>query len=327
MMDARSHCVVASAGVGLRHYGPGDGENEVTEYTDILYRVEGHVATISFNRPKAHNAMGTKLRNETVHALKRAEADDSVSVVVISGEGPSFSSGYDVANTYLGEAGVALSPLFDDWTDQLARQILSDWLTIWELMKPVVAKVHGNCLAGGTEVMSMCDVIFVTDEARIGYPAVRAQATPDLAFFAWKMTMARAKYLQLSGNVITGKQAADWGWATKSFPAAEFEEAVAREVAALASIAPDMLAANKLCLASIAPDMLAANKLCKNQTYEMMGMRTALYAATQWHYASHKSRPNAGQFREIANKDGFKAALQWRDAAFKEVDAPNRSKG
>jgi len=284
----------------------------MTDYREILYSVEGRIATISFNRPEAHNAMGRQLRNETVAALKRAEADDSVSVVVIKGEGPSFCSGYDVANTYLGDSGVAISPLFDGWTDQLARQILSDWFTIWDLMKPVVAMVHGNCLAGGTEVMSMCDVVFVTDEARIGYPAVRAQATPDLAFFAWKMTVARAKYLQLSGNIITGKQAAEWGWATKCFPADTFDESVRREVTALASIEPDMLAANKLCL---------------NQTYEMMGMRSALYAATQWHYASHKSRPNAGKFREIATKDGFKAALQWRDGAFKEIDAPNRRKG
>jgi enoyl-CoA hydratase len=292
--------------------GPRMGHHEMTDYTDILYRVEDRVATISFNRPAAHNAMGRQLRDETVHALKRAEADDSVSVVVIAGEGPSFCSGYDVANTYLGKDGVAISALFDDWTDQLARQILRDWFTIWDLMKPVVAKVHGNCLAGGTEVMSMCDVIFVTDEARIGYPAVRAQATPDLAFFAWKMTMARAKYLQLSGNIITGKQSAEWGWATKSFPAADFDQAVRREVTALASIAPDMLAANKLCL---------------NQTYEMMGIRTALNAATQWHYASHKSRPNAMKFREIANKDGFKAALKWRDDAFKDVDANKPHKG
>lgn len=283
----------------------------MSDYQEILYRIEGRAAYIGFNRPQMHNAMTRTLRNETVHALKRAEADDSVSVVVIEGEGPSFCSGYDVGGTYLGDSGVAISELFDGWTDQLARQILRDWFTIWDLMKPVIAKVHGNCLAGGTEVMSMCDVIFVTDDARIGYPAVRAQATPDLAFFAWKMTMARAKYLQLSGNIITGRTAADWGWATKSFPEAEFDAAVAREITALASIEPDMLAANKLCI---------------NQSYEMMGMKTALLAATQWHYASHKSRPRAGKFREIANADGFKAALQWRDGAFKEIDAPSRKK-
>src|SRR4051812_33264574 len=147
----------------------------MNEYQDILYRVDGRVAYITFNRPQVHNAMSRVLRDETIDALKTAEADDSVSVIVIEGEGPSFCSGYDVGATYDGKLH-AISPMFDDWTDQTARGILRDWFTIWDLMKPVVAKVHGNCLAGGTEVMSMCDVAFCTDEARIGYPATRAQA-------------------------------------------------------------------------------------------------------------------------------------------------------
>lgn len=281
-------------------------------YQDILYQVEDRVATITFNRPQLHNAMSRLLRDETIHALKRAEADDSVSVIVIEGAGKSFCSGYDVAaQNYEGMAH-GISPLFDDWTDQLARDILKDWFTIWDLLKPVIAKVHGNCLAGGTEVMSMCDVIFVADDARIGYPATRAQATPDLAFFAWKLPPARAKYLQLSGNIITGRQAAEWGWATKSFAPDEFDAAVAREVKALASIDPDMLAANKLSL---------------NQAYDIMGLRTSLYAVTPWHYASHKNRPGAGTFRKIANEQGLKAAVQWRDGAFAEIDAPSVRKG
>ena len=281
-------------------------------YQDIVYRVEDRVATITFNRPQLHNAMSRLLRDETVHALKRAERDDAVSVVVIEGAGKSFCSGYDVAaQSYEGRVN-GISPLFDNWTDQLAREILSDWFTIWDLLKPVIAKVHGNCLAGGTEVMSMCDVIFVSDDARIGYPATRAQATPDLAFFPWKLSPARAKYLQLSGNVITGRQAADWGWATKSFAPDEFEAAVAREVKALASIDPDMLAANKLSL---------------NQAYEVMGLRTGLYAVTPWHHASHRTRPGAGTFRKLANEQGLKAAVQWRDGAFAEIDAPMARKG
>ena len=281
----------------------------MTEYQDILYRVDKRVAYITFNRPQVHNAMSRKLRDETVQALKAAEADDAVSVVVIEGAGPSFCSGYDVAaQSYDGKAH-AISELFDDWTDQMARGILRDHFTIWDLLKPVVAKVHGNCLAGGTEVMSMCDVAFASDDARIGYPATRAQATPDTAFFAWKLSMARAKYLQLTGNIITGKQAADWGWVTKSFPPEEFEAAFLREVTAMASIAPDMLAANKISL---------------NTTYEIMGMRTALYAVTPWHHASHKTRPNALEFRRIAQAEGLKAAVKWRDEAFKEIDAPSR---
>lgn len=279
----------------------------MSEYQEIIYGVEDRVAYVTFNRPEVHNAMSRRLRDETMNALKTAEADDSVSVVVIQGAGKSFCSGYDVgAQGYDGKAH-AISELYDDWTDQINRGILRDQLTIWDLLKPVVAKVHGNCLAGGTEVMSICDVAFCTDTARIGYPATRAQATPDLSFFPWKLPMSRAKYLQLTGNIITGKQASEWGWVTKSFPEEEFEAAFAREIKAMASIAPDMLTANKMAL---------------NQSYDIMGFRTALHAVVPWHHASHKTRPNALEFRRIANAEGLKAAVNWRDEPFKDVDAP-----
>ena len=119
-------------------------------------------------------------------------------------------------------------------------------MTIWDLLKPVVAMVHGYCLAGGSELMSMCDIAFASDDCKIGYPPMRGMTTPDVIYFPWKMAMGRAKYLQLSGNSLTGKQAAEWGWVAKSFPAEKLEEEVMHEVRALASIAPDLLAANKL---------------------------------------------------------------------------------
>ena len=280
-------------------------------YQEIIYETQDRIATITFNRPEVHNAMSPTLRHETRHALKTAEADDSVSVIVIQGAGKSFCSGYDVgAKSYDGKAN-AISEMYDDWTDQINRGILRDQLTIWNLLKPVVAKVHGNCLAGGTEVMSICDVAFCTDTARIGYPATRAQATPDLSFFPWKLPMSRAKYLQMTGNIITGKLADEWGWVTKSFPEEEFEAAFQREIRAMASIEPDMLTANKMAL---------------NQHYEIMGFTTALNAVVPWHHASHKTRPNAMKFREIANAEGLKAAVNWRDEPFREVDAPRPAK-
>src|SRR5207248_8761919 len=131
-----------------------------------------------------------------------------------------------------GGAGVS-EKLFDSWTDQFARSCVRDWLTIWDLLKPVVAKVHGHCLAGGTELMSMCDIAFVADNAVIGYPPMRAQTTPDTLYFPWKMTMAQAKYLQLTGNSVTGAEAARFGWVVKSFPEDRLEEETLREVHAL----------------------------------------------------------------------------------------------
>ncbi|HZQ35379.1 MAG TPA: enoyl-CoA hydratase-related protein, partial [Dehalococcoidia bacterium] len=243
------------------------------------------------------------LRDEIVDALRTAERDDEVRVVLIDGAGPSFCSGYDITPNGSGRPSEYVSrQWFDGWTDQFTRSCVRDWLTIWDLLKPVVAKVHGHCLAGGTEIMSMCDFAFVADDAVIGYPPMRGMTTPDVLYFAWKMPMARAKYLQLTGNSISGKQAAEWGWVAKSFPADKLEAETLRELQAMASISPDLLAANKLSL---------------NQTYEIMGFRTSLNTAAQWHALSGQLRPGAGEFGRISREQGLRSALEWRDGPFR----------
>jgi len=238
-----------------------------------------------------------------VDALRDAERDDSVTIVVIDGAGPAFSAGYDLAD---GRAvmpqGWVESEHFDSWTDQYARAIHRDWMVIWDLMKPVVAKVHGYCLAGGTELMSMCDIALVADDAVIGYPPMRAMTTPDTLFFPWKVTMARAKYLQLTGNSVSGKEAAAMGWVAKSFPADELDEQTERELRPLSQVDPALLAANK---ASV------------NQAYEIMGMRTHLQTGWAWHQLSGSDRRRAGEFGAIARQDGLKAAIDWRDDPFR----------
>jgi enoyl-CoA hydratase len=274
------------------------------DYDSIIYSTAEKIARITLNRPAKRNALSYGMRGELVDALRRAERDDSVSVILIDAAGPSFCSGYDItpdmSQRTPGE-GQWVSPLFDTWTDQFARSCVRDWLVIWDLLKPVVCKVHGYCLAGGTELMSMCDIAFVADNAVIGYPPMRAQTTPDTLYFPWKLSMAHAKYLQLTGNSVTGKTAAELGWVAKSFPAERLEEEVMRELRALVSIAPDLLSANKQSL---------------NQAYEIMGFRTALGMGAQWHALSAVLRPNAGEFSRIAREKGLKAAFQWRDAPF-----------
>jgi enoyl-CoA hydratase len=270
-------------------------------YDHILYRVEDKIARITLNRPEKRNALSRGLRDDILAGLKEAERDDAVSVVLIDGAGLSFCAGYDITpNRPVEPTSAAVSPDFD-WTDQFARSCIRDWLTIWDLLKPVVAMVHGACLAGGTELMSMCDIVFAADDARIGYPPSRGQTTPDVMFFPWKLPMNRAKYLQLTGNSLTGTQAADWGWVTKSFPAEHLEEETLREVRPITAIAPDLLAGNKLAI---------------NQTYEIMGFRTALNTAPLWHMLSGRVRPHAGEFARISREEGLRAALQWRDGPF-----------
>lgn len=270
----------------------------------IIYTVEDRIARITLNRPEKRNALDTTLRDEIVDALRTAERDDEVSVVLIDGAGPSFCSGYDITPTGGGRPSEYVSQRwFDGWTDQFTRSCMRDWLTIWDLLKPVVAKVHGHCVAGGTELLSMCDIAFAADDAVIGYPPMRGMTTPDVQYFPWKLGMARAKYLQLTGNSISGKQAAEWGWVAKSFPADQLESETMREVQALASIAPDLLAANKLSL---------------NQSYEIMGFRAALSTAPQWHALTSRLRPGAADFGAISREQGLRAALDWRDRPFRE---------
>src|SRR5688572_6871396 len=128
-------------------------ERTLTDFEHILFAVDDRVALITLNNPERRNALSIGMRRELIEAVLLAEGDDDVSVVLIDGAGSSFCSGYDLAQDQ-GEAppnGWLTSPKHE-WMDQFARSCLRDWLTIWDLVKPVVVKVHGYCMAGGTEL-------------------------------------------------------------------------------------------------------------------------------------------------------------------------------
>ena len=295
----------------------------VPEYQEILYSVADRIATVTLNQPDRRNALTFRMRREIIDALRSAERDDDVTVILIRANGPSFSGGYALSTAPRPQASAGTPEAksywddgtrperwidaeeFDGWTDQWARSCLRDWMNVWELLKPVVAMVHGHCLAGGTELMSLCDIAFVADDAQIGYPPMRGMTSPDIPYFPWKMTMAQAKYLQLTGNSVTGAEAARMGWVAKSFTAAELEEQTMRELRAITHIAPSLLAANKESL---------------NQAYEIMGMRTHFNQAWAMHSLSGALRPGARDFSQRLREGGLKAALEWRDG-------PARSEG
>lgn len=293
------------------------------QYQEILYSVADRVATITLNVPDKRNRISYVMRREIINALRTAEEDDDVTVVLIRANGPSFSAGYDLSTTPKTEHDNGRPPSganyyrddgmrpeqwvnaeeFNGWTDQWARSCVRDWYNIWNLLKPVVAMVHGHCIAGGTELMSMCDIVFVADDARIGYPPVRGMSTPDVPYFPWKMTMAHAKYLQLTGNSVTGAEAARMGWVVKSFPADQLEAETMRELRAITSIAPGLLAANKHSV---------------NQAYEIQGMKTHLDQSWSWRSLSGNFRPGARAFREKLDAEGLQGALAWRDDSFRK---------
>lgn len=288
-------------------------------YQEIRYDVSDRIATIALNVPDKRNRLSYRMRREIIAALRAAERDDTVTVILIRAEGPSFCAGYDLSPPSKPKGngtepiryyrdddsrpeGWVSSAEFDGWTDQWARSCVRDWMNIWTLLKPVVAMVHGHCVAGGTELMSMCDIAFVADDARLGYPPMRGMTTPDVPFFPWKMSMAHAKYLQLTGNSVTGVEAARMGWVAKSFPADKLEEETMRELRALSHIPAALLAANKQSV---------------NQAYEIQGMRTHFDQSWSWHQLSGTVRPGADEFARRLQEGGLKEALAWRDGPFK----------
>jgi enoyl-CoA hydratase len=282
---------------------------ESPAYETVAYEVTDRVATVTLNRPEVHNALSFQLRSDIVAALRRAEQDPEVSLVLLKGAGKSFCAGYDLKvsgslEARRGHDGWVADPNLEDWTDQFSRTCVRDWLTLWQLLKPVVAQVHGNCLAGGLELMSMADIVFVADDARLGYPPMRGMSTPDTAIFAWKMSMARAKYIQITGNSITGAQAAEWGWVAKSFPADTLDTEVGRELHVLRNIPPAVLAANKMAV---------------NQAYEVMGLRTHVEQSWVWHYLSNLARARQLGPGGIAPDRTIRESLAWLNRAAEDV--------
>ncbi|MQF82920.1 enoyl-CoA hydratase [SAR202 cluster bacterium AD-802-E10_MRT_200m] len=277
-------------------------------YQTLLYDVRERVCTITLNRPEKLNALSYGMRQELLNALKLAEMDEDIGCVVIKGAGKAFSAGYDITP-------IDPSPnrpiegyhseVLDSITGAYAHDLIRTWWVIWDLMKPVIAQVHGYCLAGGSELASMCDLMFVANDAKLGYPPIRAMSVPDTMYFPWKLPMSKAKLLLLTGNAATGEEAANWGWATQSFPIEDLEESTFRMAKSIASIAIDELALLKRAI---------------NRSYEIMGIRASLEVGADIQALSN-FRERAGEFRRISVEQGLRAALEWRDGPFGDYSA------
>src|SRR6476661_3985749 len=200
------------------------------------------VRRITLNRPEKRNALNATLRREILAATRDADRDDSVRVTVIRGAGKCFSAGYDLS----GDPNAQGEPL--DYNAEgegsYMRGVTNGWMSIWDLAKPVIAQVHGYCLAGGSELATGCDLVYVAEDAQIGYPAVRF-GVPDMHFHAWLSGMRSAMETMLTGDPMTGVEAAERGWANRAHPAEQLEEEVLRVATRIAHIPPDIVQINK----------------------------------------------------------------------------------
>lgn len=233
-------------------------------YTTILVDAPAeHVRRITLNRPDKRNAISTTLRVELLDALRRHDADADVRVTIVRGAGTSFSSGYDLTGEPLMEGAPFYSAPGDG---QWARQCNDTWFSVWDLAKPVIAQVHGHAVAGGTELASACDLVYVADDARISYPVVRFISPPDWQYHTVLLGLRRAMELMLTGDEINGEEAARIGFANRAFPADRLEV----EVLAVAER-----------IAGVPSDLTQINKRSVHRAFDVWGARAAIRAGTE----------------------------------------------
>ena len=181
-----------------------------------------HVRRITLYRPEKRNALNHTLRGDLIEALQAADLDDDVRVSIVRGAGTSFSAGYDLGG---GNEGLEMPHFTAPGEGHWPRHVTETWMGIWDLAKPVIAQVHGYCLAGGSELATGCDLVYVAEDAKMGYPAVRF-GVPDMQFHAWFLGMRAAMEMMVTGDSISGVEAVRLGWANRAFPEAELDDAV-----------------------------------------------------------------------------------------------------
>lgn len=235
----------------------------MTDYQTLLIDSPAeYVRRITLNRPEKRNAINNDMRRELFDALHAFDRDPAVRVTVIRGAGKCFSSGYDLSDDLANNQPYYTAQGDGGWS----RHVADGWMSIWDLAKPVIAQVHGYAMAGGSELACACDLVYVAEDAKIGYPVVRMLSPPDMQFHPWMMGMRAAMEMMLTGDSISGVEAVAQGFANRAFSADGLNESVLERAIQVAKISPDL---NQI------------NKRSVHRAMEIMGMRTAIRSGSE----------------------------------------------
>jgi enoyl-CoA hydratase len=266
----------------------------------VLYDAADGVATLTLNRPERLNAITPDLIADFRDGLARAQADGDVRVVRMRGAGRAFCAGYDIGwgsrSMTQAEAGAPWDPIADYET---MRGFVDAYMALWRSPKPVVAQVHGACVAGGTDFALCSDLIVCAEDCRIGYPPARVWGSPTTAMWMYRLGLERSKRLLLTGDAIDGRRAVEWGLASEVVPAAQLDDAglaLARRVALLPHNQAHMM------------------KLLVNQAFEQMGLHTTQLVGTLLDGAARHT-PEGVAFTRRGMED-VRGAVAERDAPF-----------
>lgn len=268
----------------------------MTEFEHIIVDnpAEG-VSRITLNRPDSRNALNNILRGEIYATLEKNDYDHDVKVTILRGAGKAFCAGYDLKANSRQNQPFHTSGGDGNWP----RHVVDGFFKVWDLAKPVIAQVHGYCLAGGTELATSCDLVYVAEDAKIGYPVVRSMSPPDNQFFPHIMGLRRAMEMMLTGDAISGIEAVEYGFANRAYPAEGLDAAVI-EIAER--------------IAQVPTDLQQMNKRAVHRQLELMGMRAAIRSGTEIQALAFHTKSTQAHFKELAA--GLTDALSKRDGKF-----------
>ncbi|MFT3939649.1 crotonase/enoyl-CoA hydratase family protein [Rhodopseudomonas sp.] len=260
------------------------------------------IARLVLNRPDRFNAINDAMPRDIRAAVEWAQAEDAIHVIVIEGAGKGFCGGYDLIDYAESDIDHPCQQEKEPWdplVDYAAmKRNTEDFMSLWRCSKPTIAKIHGAAVAGGSDIALCCDMIVMADDARIGYMPTRVWGCPTTAMWTFKLGPTRAKQMMFTGDVITGKTAAEWGLVNLSVPVAELEEATMKLATRVAGVPKSHLAMHKL----------VVNQVMLNMGLEQTQMLATIFDGVSRH------NPEGLWFRRYAQESGFKAAIEWRDS-------------
>lgn len=273
----------------------------------IIYERSDNIARIILNRPETHNAQNIQLINELDEAMKEAERDPEIRVIILAGKGPSFSSGHDLKGlAEKGQGGEKLYPSLEGQMRFEQEFFVDKCLAIRNLTKPTIAQVHGYCIAAGYMLASMCDIIIASEDVQFSNPVLRmTPSAAELLVEPWEMGPRKAKEFLFTGDSIDAQEAWRLGMINRVVPRERLEE----EVLNLAKR-----------IALMPPIAISLTKASINRTLDFMGQSNAFAYHFLIHQISHQTAESRHFFADKLRPEeqGLKAFLEKRDGIFKE---------
>ncbi len=265
----------------------------------VTLEKDGRIARITLNRPEVMNAIDDDMPRELAEAVLHADSDRAIHVMVLSGAGKAFCAGYDLA--YYAEGNEA-NPIVQEmpWDPMQDFQLLwantQAFMSLFRAMKPVICKVHGFAVAGGSDIALCADIVIMADDAQIGYMPARVWGCPTTAMWVHRLGPEKAKRMMFTGDKISGKEAAEMGLVSKSVPEAELDAETEALAARMATVPINQLAMQKMLINSAVEERI-------NQTQRLATLFDGI--------ARHS--PEGMNFKARVEQVGWKQAVRERD--------------